>query len=348
MLVDKISIIVPVYNVAEYLPQCIDSLLGQSYQNIEIICVNDGSTDNSLSILEKYAENSKQVYVLNQDNQGLSGARNTGVAFATGDYLMFVDSDDWVDLNICEILLSAAIKYGADCVMCSYCKDYGSRVIENHIFNENVVWDEDETKQKFYRRLFGPIGKETKYPHNVDIIVSACMQLFRTDICKDVLFIDTKKVGTEDCLYQMMIYKKCKCFVYVDKPLYHYRKTNETSLTTKYNPYLFDRWQNMYDLMEEIIKHENYPPVYWDALNNRIAFALIGLGLNEVSADISLMDKSKRIKYIVSRNRYKSALEKLDLQYMIFPWKVFFYMLKHRVSLPIIVMLQLIQIMRGR
>ena len=91
-----ISIIVPVYNVEAYLPQCLDSLINQTYQDLEIICVNDGSTDGSLEILQKYQSKDKRIKVVSQKNQGLSGARNTGISQATGEWIMFVDSDDYL------------------------------------------------------------------------------------------------------------------------------------------------------------------------------------------------------------------------------------------------------------
>ncbi len=345
---DKISIIVPVYNTSRYLPQCLDSLINQTYRNLEIICINDGSTDDSLQVLRKYEKDDSRILVVDQKNAGLSGARNSGVAVATGNWLMFVDSDDWVDVKICEDLMVAAETYSADCVMCSYCKDYGNRVIENHIFEGNMVWNETDTREKFYRRLFGPIGDETARPHDVDIIVSVCMQLFRADICKNVTFIDTKKVGTEDCLYQMMVYRDCKVFVYVDKPYYHYRKTNATSLTTKYNPNLFERWQNMYAMMEDMIRQDQLPPIYQQALNNRILFALIGLGLNEVTAKTTLHGKAARMKFIISGDRYQNAFRTLEVRRMQMPWKVFFILLKNGMILPVVLMLELIQRLRGR
>lgn len=94
-----ISVVVPVYNVAPYLAQCLDSLIHQTYSNLQIILVNDGSTDDSLSICERYATNDKRIIVINRPNGGLSAARNTGLAYATGDYISFVDSDDWLELD---------------------------------------------------------------------------------------------------------------------------------------------------------------------------------------------------------------------------------------------------------
>ena len=104
---DKISVIIPVYNTAPYLKRCLDSVLGSTYRNLEVICVNDGSTDESLSILEHYQELDDRIVVITQNNRGLSAARNTGMAQATGAFLSFVDSDDWVHPQMFELLRNA-------------------------------------------------------------------------------------------------------------------------------------------------------------------------------------------------------------------------------------------------
>ena len=102
---DLISIIVPVYNVEKYLEQCLESLLNQTYKNIEIIVVNDGSTDQSLDILKKYSFKDNRIKLYSQKNQGISAARNTALEHINGKYVMFVDSDDWIEINTCEIAL---------------------------------------------------------------------------------------------------------------------------------------------------------------------------------------------------------------------------------------------------
>lgn len=97
-----ISIIVPVYNTEQYLSKCLDSLINQTYKNIEIICVNDGSTDNSADILNEYDKKDKRVRMISQKNCGLSATRNTGLKNCCGEYVMFLDSDDWIDFDTCE------------------------------------------------------------------------------------------------------------------------------------------------------------------------------------------------------------------------------------------------------
>ncbi len=110
----KISIIVPVYNVEKFLPRCLDSLINQTLKDIEIICINDGSTDSSLDILKKYAQKDNRIFILEQENLGMSIARNNGMKIAQGEYIGFTDSDDWVDLDFYEKLYNAAKKSDAD------------------------------------------------------------------------------------------------------------------------------------------------------------------------------------------------------------------------------------------
>ena len=119
-MMPKISVIVPVYNVEQYLPQCLDSIINQTYKNLEIICVDDGSPDNSGKILDEYAKKDKRIKVIHQENGGLSVARNTGLDNATGEWVSFIDSDDYIKLDFYENLISAANKSGADVVQCGF------------------------------------------------------------------------------------------------------------------------------------------------------------------------------------------------------------------------------------
>lgn len=286
-----ISIIIPVYNVEKYLADCLDSLVNQTMSDIEIICVNDGSKDNSLAILEDYAKREKRIALLNQPNSGVSVARNNALKQVRGEYYMFVDSDDWIDANACEVAYNCAIKENADCLMFSYVKEFGSHSIVNHLFEKKyIVWNADEVKKNFHRRLFGPIGKELSYPQNMDILVSPCMQLFKTSKFVHIPFVDIREVGTfEDGLYQMVLYKDCSRFVYIDKPYYHYRKTNEASITTRYKADLAEKFQHLWNVIEGYIKEFNLGNEYNEALRNRVAMSMVGLGLNEIKANRGLL-----------------------------------------------------------
>ena len=125
-----ISIIIPIYKVEEYLPRCLDSILNQSYRNLEIICVNDGSPDNCLSILERYAATDSRVKVLDQRNQGVSAARNNGLKLASGEVIAYIDSDDWVHPDYFQTMISCMVETNADAVFCEGVKVYDDEMPE--------------------------------------------------------------------------------------------------------------------------------------------------------------------------------------------------------------------------
>lgn len=135
----KTSIIIPVYNVEQYLSACLDSVISQTYENIEIVCVNDGSADDSLQVLEKYAQKDKRIKIINQKNQGVSVARNVGLDNATGDYIYFLDSDDYIDKNFIETSVDVAIKNDSDIVIVAE-NAFNSRMLINIDFCYGTTW----------------------------------------------------------------------------------------------------------------------------------------------------------------------------------------------------------------
>ena len=114
----KISAILPVYNVEQYIKDCLDSIINQTMDDIEIICVNDGSLDNSLQVLEKYAQKDARIKIISQENQGQGIARNNGLKIANGEYITFIDPDDWVDVDMFEKMYKSAKKFDSDYVFC--------------------------------------------------------------------------------------------------------------------------------------------------------------------------------------------------------------------------------------
>ena len=147
----KVSVIVPVYNVEKYLKRCLDSLINQTLKDIEIIVVNDGSTDNSLDILNKYAENDSRIKVIDKENSGVSDCRNIAMKQMKGKYIMFVDSDDWIDNNALEIMYTKIEEEKSDVVMCTYMREFTNHSKEK-IFNlpEIELYEKDEIKVTNY------------------------------------------------------------------------------------------------------------------------------------------------------------------------------------------------------
>lgn len=199
---DKITVIIPVYNVENYLERCLKSILYNTYTNLEIICVNDGSTDNSKKILEDYSQRDKRVIVINKKNNGISSARNAGIKIATGEYIAFVDSDDWIHEKYFEYLIRGIDT--ADLVICNYIRSYKSGSVEtDDAYRVQSISHIDVLKNKELKSYVW--GK-----------------LFRHQLVDEIRFSESEKL--EDSLYNMdvLLNNKNLKINHVDVPLYYY------------------------------------------------------------------------------------------------------------------------------
>lgn len=342
----KISIIVPVYNVEAYLPQCLDSLINQTYGNLEIICVNDGSPDGSGEILREYAVRDARVYIIEQVNQGLSGARNTGLKYATGEFIMFVDSDDWIDTRTCEIAIAAAKENDADLVFWSYTREFQTVSKDRLLYwDDGEVFEKKRLQAEIHRRQCGLVGVELKHPETADSLVTAWGKLYSAEKLRNskAEFVDTKKIGTEDALFNLHALGYFERAVYIKQPLYHYRKTNDASLTSNYKQKLSHQWDCLFDLMQEYIAKNHLPTEYTQALRNRISLSVVGLGLNIMSAPASGREKISMIKDVIFAPRYREAVQTLELCYFPIHWKVFYLCAKWRNAVGVYALLGIIQ-----
>lgn len=220
----KVSIIVPIYNVEKYVAKCIDSLIGQTYSNIEIILVNDGSTDGSRGICEKYAHNDNRIKLINKNNGGLSDARNKGLDIATGEYVFLVDSDDYIDLNTISLLIKKAGEYQADVVVCNYI-----HVLEKQgdLFSFETSADTVEvydTGIDFYRQICD--GKNRIGHCNL-----AWGKLYKTSLFKKIRYPFGKIHEDEWTTYKVLA--EAKRTVYIDDILYYYLIRDGSIMRTK-------------------------------------------------------------------------------------------------------------------
>lgn len=345
-----ISIIVPVYNVEIFLPQCLDSLVNQTYSNIEIICVNDGSTDGSLGVLKRYSKIDNRIIIINQKNSGVSKARNNGISYANGIYTMFVDGDDWIECNTCESVLAKIKQTDADVVLYPYIRENVTASLKKNIFaSEEIVFADQEVKDELHRRFIGSTKQELAYPESADALCTVWGKLYKTEIIKEknIQFIDLKKIGTyEDGMFNLLYFQYVYKAVYVNKYFYHYRKTNDISLTSKYRPDLYKQWQNLFSMMAEYIKENHLPHEYKEALYNRIALSILGLGLNIMGSDYGMVTKIKMIHEIIASDRYQKVYRKLDYRYFPIHWKVFFKCARYKCASGIYILLKAINLVR--
>ena len=214
-----VSVIVPVYNVEKYINRCIESILFQSYSNIEIILIDDGSTDNSGNICDLYKKKDKRIIVIHKKNGGLSDARNCGLKKMSGDYVMFVDSDDYIDANMISFLMNDMLINDSDISICSY-----------YYINEHKKEKPTFKQNKFVSKK--PDLFYNLYNEYSGITVSSCMKLYKSSIFKNLKF--TKGVIHEDEIIVLDILKKINKISYNLEPLYYY-ELREGSITRKFD-----------------------------------------------------------------------------------------------------------------
>ena len=221
LMTEKITIIVPVYNVEHYLDKCLDSLINQTYKNLEIIVINDGSIDNSGIICQEYAQKDNRIVYIEKENGGQAEARNMGLDRMTGSYVTFVDSDDWVDLDYVETLYKKITEYQADIAVGNY-------------------YSFDEAEGMYYFYIFGDSYYEKVYD-NVSIfenlyesqemksfaLISVWGKLYKADLVKHLRF-DIGKLG-EDGYLNQKIYLLAEKTIYLNKGLYAYRQREGSS-----------------------------------------------------------------------------------------------------------------------
>jgi len=231
-----ISVIVPVYNVAKYLPQCLESVIGQSYRELEILVVDDGSTDGSGKICDEYALKDERIRVFHTENRGLSAARNYGIDRATGEYIAFLDSDDWIEPDMYEILLGIAEQTGAvgdkmnlrgaDIVTCRFFQEYQNKTEEASGPQEPfTVEGSDILHTYIFKR---------------EVCQDSWNNLFRSDLFRSVRFPEGRSF--EDYAIKPYLLQKAEKMVYTPACLLHYRN-RENSLSNRHSmKSLIDYW----------------------------------------------------------------------------------------------------------
>lgn len=233
----KLSVIVPIYNVESYLDDCILSILKQTYPFFELILIDDGSTDGSGKICDKYQKNDHRIIVVHKTNGGLSSARNEGLRISTGKYISFIDSDDYIDENTFLSMLNF-FKENIDIVCCGRYRDYKGKKIAEHIVNDSCVLSKKDAV------------KEILCQGMID--VSCCDKIFRAELLKGIRF--KEGVINEDLMFVFASIAASRCIYYVNKPYYNYR-VRENSITTlpTYNDKSIAYYDNLMELKELLI-----------------------------------------------------------------------------------------------
>lgn len=264
---EKISIVVPCYNAEQFLPKCIDSILHQTYQNIEVCLVDDGSPDRCGEICDEYAQKDNRIKVVHKKNGGLSAARNTGVSLATGDWIMFVDGDDWIEPTMCESMINKVLEDRTlQLVMCEWVKDYnGSLHYNNYKFSDGQVFDGDACRQlQGYMLNF-----------NYFIACAYCKLINRKFLLDNNIFHDEDlRQGVEGVLFNLKLFDKLEKAVFIKQPLYHYIY-NDESISVKMTEKTIDMMGLGFQRIDSFIESKSNRTFLEENLSIRVLSGII-------------------------------------------------------------------------
>lgn len=244
-----VSLIVPVYNSEKYLPRCIESVLNQTYKNIELILINDGSKDNSGEICDLYAQRDDRVIVIHRENSGVSDARNEGIKISRGEYLQFADSDDYLEKDMTYTLLNAAVKNGSDIVFCGY-KTINS--LTEEIVPTSYIDDMANLNKETLLLIFDELYLNS-------YINSPWNKLYKTTCIKnnDIHFKSNLDLG-EDLIFNLDVIEKCNNFSIVSTCLYNYILYNDLNqLSTRYRSNMYEIQKMLFEKAVNIFPDHN-------------------------------------------------------------------------------------------
>lgn len=254
----KVSVVVPVYNAEKHLDRCIKSILGQSFADLELIIVNDGSTDGSLKKCEKYAIKDKRLVIIDQKNEGCIAARRRGIEATTSNYVMFVDADDWINKKTIETLYNEMMENDVDVTVCNIFRFFGRTSLvkkknESEYFNKEKIYVKESIKNDLI----------VAYLYGHPFPASLYAKLYKRDLLVNSgKYLNQITFFGEDLYFNIEILLKANKVKVIDKALYYYRAGGNTS---KYMPYLFKDMVNGYTIQKGIIddyyqntKYANY------------------------------------------------------------------------------------------
>lgn len=247
-----VSVIVPVFNVEAYLTQCLSSIMSQTYPHLEIILVNDGSTDGSADIIHQFVESDDRFIEIHQNNAGVSTARNTGLDAATGEFAMFVDADDWIETHAVELMINKIANGNLDIVTCGYFIDYPDRSLTGHSLAayDGIL----DTARGIESILAGPQR-------------FAVTRLYRRSVIGATRFREDIHWG-EDTIFAVEVARDARASAVVDEPLYHYVQSTGSATRSTWNPRLLTG-PKMTEVLEELVQ-DKYPHLVDYVLQTRI------------------------------------------------------------------------------
>lgn len=321
----KISIVIPVYNVEKYLDKCVQSAINQTLQDIEIILVDDESPDGCPQMCDEYAKKDSRVKVVHKKNGGLGFARNSGIEIATGEYVTFLDSDDFVDLNTYEHLYNIANANSLDAIYYKFKRFTNENEVQPGIATTDIKkYKGDDIKEL----MLDIIASEPTAKVDHKIQCSSCTAMYRMDIIKqnNVRFHSERELISEDMIFNLDFLKYAKAAAFNNGEHYHYR-VNPTSLTSTFRTDRF--WKNLIQY-KYLINHLNHWELNKKDGEERCSRFLIGYSRTAISQNLTSnspkTEKKEWLKAILSDDIWNHIINNYNWKKLPMYPKLFFWM----------------------
>ena len=326
----KISIVVPVYNVEKYLKECVDSLLAQTLPALEIILVDDGSKDTSGQICDEYAAQYPQIKAVHKENAGLGMARNTGLDHVTGDYVVFIDSDDFCQKDMVEQLAAIVERTG-----CDTCKTSFNRVdMESNFLHSETVVPGDFADEQVQKALLPRMIGSAPDRHD-SIPMSACCTMYSMDIIREhgLRFVSERVWICEDLIFNIAYYTKAKRVILSDYIGYNYR-TNPHSLSTTYRQDRFEKSLALYHEEKRLLSELGLYELCQYRLSRQFFVWLRLCFKQHESSSCPLTGKQirKEIREICRNPQVQQIIRAYPVEQLGLKQKAFLYMIKHAMN----------------
>lgn len=325
---ELISIVVPIYNVENYLEKCIKTLINQTYKNIEIILVDDGSKDSSGEICNEYQKKDERIKVIHKENGGLSDARNAGIKEATGKYIAFLDADDYVDYTMYEKLYNVIKEENAEIAICGY-----SRINEK---DKEMPYPLEVKKYKKDRSiLYNMIGTLPKDSEDINIGMSVWKCLYNLEVIKknNLYFRSERVYISEDIVFQIEYFEFVNKVALLGDPLYKYRY-NEVSLSKKYRKDRFEKQKILYLKEKSMLEERKWLD---KELNNRLDRTFImkvkACIKSEVVANTEIKEKKlQNIKKILEDDLLQKIIKEYPVNETNFKSRIYILIMKFKLN----------------
>lgn len=308
----KISVIVPVYNAKNYIEKTLNSILSQSIDSLEIIVINDGSTDGSKDILDYYDKTYSNIKVIHQENKGVSASRNLGILLATGEYIGFVDSDDLLDEKMYESMYKKAIYYDADICICGFIEeDLNKNILRKYIYKQH---DQIITKENI------PTMFKKSLDENLEPLGGAPIwnKIFKKSLLHEnnILIDESITVGEDFCL-NIHCFNKANSIVGVSECFYHYMNVNPNSIMSNVNlNKLYKFIDGRKSILDNLSKYNFYSNKYFEFENGRNFANLIQIASHKINESNSFKDAYTLALEILTSNDFKYSVNNSNSDYL--------------------------------